>query len=223
MTTIFKLIVKSGDEINKTYLLDKNKNTIGRDPKSDIVIDDIEISRNHLEVLIQGEEVLFEDLNSTNGTFLNGKRLEKTAAVSDGDLISIGKNIVLEFIKEETIEDSQFQQNNKLKPSPIHTKEKEQPVENSPIDQTPIEQDLEEQIPFGNDILEQETDFEVDEPQKKHSSKLRKMPTWVLIIIIALAFLLIFCLIPLLVIEVTDQWCNLFAGFFNSMSPGVCP
>jgi len=46
---------------------------------------------------------------------------------------------------------------------------------------------------------------------------------WVVIILAALAFIVIFCVLPLIVVEVTDQWCNLFAGYFNSISPGVCP
>ena len=46
---------------------------------------------------------------------------------------------------------------------------------------------------------------------------------WVFILLAALAFIVIFCVIPLVVIEFTDQWCNMFAGIFNSISPGVCP
>jgi ABC-2 type transport system permease protein len=46
---------------------------------------------------------------------------------------------------------------------------------------------------------------------------------WVVILLAALAFIVIFCVLPLVVIDVTDQWCNLFAGFFNSISTGACP
>jgi ABC-2 type transport system permease protein len=46
---------------------------------------------------------------------------------------------------------------------------------------------------------------------------------WVVILLAALAFMVIFCVLPLIVIEVTDQWCNFFSGIFNSISPGVCP
>ena len=48
-------------------------------------------------------------------------------------------------------------------------------------------------------------------------------PTWVVILLAALAFIMIFCVIPLFIIDATDQWCNLFNGFFNSISQGVCP
>jgi hypothetical protein len=49
------------------------------------------------------------------------------------------------------------------------------------------------------------------------------LPTWALVLFIAIGFIILFCLIPFVVIEVTNQWCNLFSGFFNAISPGICP
>ena len=46
---------------------------------------------------------------------------------------------------------------------------------------------------------------------------------WVVTLLVALAFIVIFCVLPLIVIEVSDQWCSSFAGIFNSIRPGVCP
>jgi len=46
---------------------------------------------------------------------------------------------------------------------------------------------------------------------------------WVVILLAALAFMVVFCVLPLIVIEVADQWCSFFSGIFNSISPGVCP
>jgi len=100
MTSSIKLIVKTGDEINKSFDLIKDKNIVGRDPESDIVIDGIEISRNHLVITKKGETFQIEDLNSTNGTFLNGKKLKKLTDIKNGDLISLGENHVLEFVVE---------------------------------------------------------------------------------------------------------------------------
>ena len=62
---------------------------------------------------------------------------------------------------------------------------------------------------------EEETSSQKSEDQKK--------PGWVVILLAALAFMVVFCVLPLIVIEVTDQWCNFFAGIFDSISPGVCP
>jgi len=50
-----------------------------------------------------------------------------------------------------------------------------------------------------------------------------KKPTWFNVLLAALTFIVVFCVMPLIIIDLTDQWCNLFNGFFNSISPGVCP
>jgi len=201
MTSSIKLIVKTGDEINKSFDLIKDKNIVGRDPESDIVIDDIEISRNHLVITMEGETFQIEDLNSTNGTFLNGKKLKKLTDIKNGDLISLGENHVLEFAVEK-------------------------------IDEVPepsqLDQDEEETIKVEDSQKERAPKIKPDKNNRKKkilSQKAgdQKKPTWIVILLAALAFIVIFCVIPLIVIDATDQWCNLFAGFFNSMNPGVCP
>ena len=63
----------------------------------------------------------------------------------------------------------------------------------------------------------------VEEKITEVEKPLMEQVHWVVIILAALAFIVIFCVLPLIVVEVTDQWCNLFAGYFNSISPGVCP
>jgi len=212
MAESIKLIVKAGDEINKSFVLIKDKNIIGRDPKCDIVIDDIEISRNHLTITRIGNNFQIEDQNSTNGTFLNGKKLKQSTAIKDGDLISLGENHVLEFVHEKTDETPGL--------SPLG--ETDQPkVTRAEEKITKVEKPLKERA------NKKKPDKEITNNRKKKApsqkSEDQKKPTWVIILIAALAFIVIFCIIPLIIIEATNQWCNLFAGFFNSMSPGVCP
>ena len=209
MTSSVKLIVKTGDEINKSFDLIKDKNIIGRDPESNIVIDDIEISRSHLAITKEGETFQIEDLNSTNGTFLNGKKLEKLTVIKNGDLISLGENHVLEFVVEKIDEGTEL----------------------SKLDQAePLEVTKDEEKTTKGEDSQKERAFKIkpdkNNRKKKTSSQKaggQKKPTWVVILLAALTFVVIFCVIPLIVIDATDQWCNLFAGFFNSMNPGVCP
>jgi hypothetical protein len=52
--------------------------------------------------------------------------------------------------------------------------------------------------------------------------RITSLPPWIVVTIIALIFLIMLCLFPLLIIEVSNQWCNLFSGFFNAISPGIC-
>jgi hypothetical protein len=50
-----------------------------------------------------------------------------------------------------------------------------------------------------------------------------RLPPWLIVTVLSLLFLLLFCGLPLIVIDLTNNWCNLFSGFFNAIRPGICP
>ena len=64
--------------------------TIGRE-EADITIEDPEISRRHAEVRLAGVGIEIEDLGSTNGTFLNGSRIDSATALQPGDTLRVGQ------------------------------------------------------------------------------------------------------------------------------------
>jgi predicted component of type VI protein secretion system len=64
---------------------------IGRTPDNDVQIDSKYVSRHHCQLTIASEGTLLEDLNSTNGVFLKGKRLRRHL-LRDGDVIVVGKH-----------------------------------------------------------------------------------------------------------------------------------
>ena len=70
------------------------KATIGRLPDNTIVIDNPGISSHHACVFRAGEDFVIEDLQSTNGTFVNGARVER-AVLKTGDRLGVGK---VEFV-----------------------------------------------------------------------------------------------------------------------------
>ena len=70
--------------------LTKDKTTLGRRPYNDIVIDNLAVSGEHAVLQMTSGEVFLEDLNSTNGTYLNGKAVKKQQ-LQNGDSIEIGK------------------------------------------------------------------------------------------------------------------------------------
>lgn len=76
----------------KRYVIDKPVTLIGRS-KSEILLDDPEVSRRHAAIEIYGEKVVIKDLSSTNGTFLNGLGV-KMAFVKDGDMIQVGNTVL---------------------------------------------------------------------------------------------------------------------------------
>jgi len=72
------------------YLLGR-RTTIGRDPGNDVQVDAEFISRTHASVLAGPQQTFVEDLGSTNGTLLNGRRVSR-AQLNDGDILEIGKS-----------------------------------------------------------------------------------------------------------------------------------
>ncbi|MDO5036801.1 MAG: FHA domain-containing protein [Tissierellia bacterium] len=76
-------------KMKETYLL-TDEVTIGRAQKNTIVIQDSFVSKNHLRIFRKNDAYLLEDLNSANGTYLNGERVSQIQALSSGDRISVG-------------------------------------------------------------------------------------------------------------------------------------
>ena len=86
-------------KIEEAYALDRDL-SIGRGGDNDIVLVDPFLSKKHALFAVRDGKVLLEDLDSRNGTFLNGGRVEKNEGISltDGDKIKMG-NVEFLFIK----------------------------------------------------------------------------------------------------------------------------
>jgi len=84
-----KLIVEAGKTPEREYVLMRERTAIGRGPKNEVVIQDVSISRHHIaiEKLPAGFRLI--DLDSANGTFLNGRRI-KSGQLRHNDIIEIG-------------------------------------------------------------------------------------------------------------------------------------
>ena len=85
-----KLVVSLDGVVIKEVQITKDKTTLGRRPYNDIVIDNLAVSGEHAVLQMVGADVFIEDLNSTNGTYINGKAIKKQL-LSNGDVIEIGK------------------------------------------------------------------------------------------------------------------------------------
>jgi hypothetical protein len=93
----FRLVVRRGPQPNQIYELTKEVTTLGRDITNDIVINDREASRHHLRLVRSGGNVTIEDLGSTNGTFVNGKRVSGVTPLQNGDMVGLGETVTLGF------------------------------------------------------------------------------------------------------------------------------
>ena len=85
-----KMIVSIDGVVIKEVALTKDRTTLGRRPYNDIVIDNLAVSGEHAVLLLAGSEVHIEDLNSTNGTYVNGKPV-KRQLLQNSDSVEIGK------------------------------------------------------------------------------------------------------------------------------------
>ena len=85
-----KMIVSIDGVVIKEVQLTKERTSLGRRPYNDLVIDNLAVSGEHAAFLLEGDTALVEDLNSTNGTYVNGKAIRRQA-LAHGDLVEIGK------------------------------------------------------------------------------------------------------------------------------------
>lgn len=85
-----RMIVSIDSVVIKEVELTKERTTLGRRPYNDIVIDNLAVSGEHAVLLTVGDDVFIEDLNSTNGTYINGKAIKKQL-LAPNDVIEIGK------------------------------------------------------------------------------------------------------------------------------------
>ena len=84
------LVVKRGPNAGSRFLLDQDLTTAGRHPDSDIFLDDVTVSRRHVEFRRDGAGFAVYDVGSLNGTYVNRERID-SAALADGDEVQIGK------------------------------------------------------------------------------------------------------------------------------------
>ena len=95
---MLKIELKFKDSVLKTIVFDKEVITIGRHSDNDIHIDSLSVSSQHARIVKYHKKYIIEDLDSTNGTFLNKKRISKEK-LSDNDELTIGKHTLITSFK----------------------------------------------------------------------------------------------------------------------------
>lgn len=85
-----KLQVLSGSSAGQTYELKVETTTVGRVEDNAFQIADPSVSSHHCEILLKGSEVVIRDLNSTNGSFINGEKISE-AALKPGQTLRLGQ------------------------------------------------------------------------------------------------------------------------------------
>lgn len=100
------LIVISGPHVGRMYKVDREAMTLGRSPQVDIQLNDVGVSRQHVRVEARGEDVFVRDLDSANGTFINGTQVTGDYQLADGDKITLGTTTILKFTYHDKLDET---------------------------------------------------------------------------------------------------------------------
>jgi FHA domain-containing protein len=96
-----KLVVSLDNVVIKEFQITKERTTLGRRPYNDIVIDNLAVSGEHAVLTAAQSDVFIEDLNSTNGTYINGKAVKKQL-LAHNDTVEVGKYKIKFMVEDGT-------------------------------------------------------------------------------------------------------------------------
>jgi pSer/pThr/pTyr-binding forkhead associated (FHA) protein len=110
-----RLILSLDGQVMAEYNMNKERYTIGRLPDNDIRIDNPAVSGHHSLIINILNDSFLEDLNSTNGTYVNGKLIKKHA-LQHGDVITVGHH-QLRFVEDDDAQQDEFEKTMVIQPS----------------------------------------------------------------------------------------------------------
>jgi len=97
------LVVRSGEMTGVRFTLNNQLTRIGRNPESEILFDDITVSRSHAEISANEDGLIVRDLGSLNGTYVNRLIVEQSKLVH-GDELQVGKFHMILFSKADNLQ-----------------------------------------------------------------------------------------------------------------------
>jgi pSer/pThr/pTyr-binding forkhead associated (FHA) protein len=109
-----RLVLSLDNQVLAEYNMNKERYTIGRLPDNDIRIDNPAVSGHHSLIINILNDSFLEDLNSTNGTYVNGKLIKKHA-LQHGDVVTVGHH-QLRFVEDDEAQD-EFEKTMVIQPS----------------------------------------------------------------------------------------------------------
>jgi two-component system, cell cycle response regulator len=99
------LVVLVGQNVGETHRLARGESVVGRSAANAVHLVDDAISRKHVRIIRHEKEVLLEDLDSANGTFVNGEPVSR-CALKDGDKVRLGHTTVLKFTYQDKLDEA---------------------------------------------------------------------------------------------------------------------
>lgn len=87
------VFVRSESQAGQSYVI-KDALTLGRSPDADVLLDDPYASEFHLRLVSEDDRLTLHDLGSTNGTYLNGRRVTNPVVLRKSDSLQVGKTVI---------------------------------------------------------------------------------------------------------------------------------
>ncbi len=144
-----KVILSMDGLVLKEITLTRERTTIGRKPHNDVQIDNLAISGEHAVIVTILNDSFLEDLNSTNGTYVNGQPIKKHF-LQNNDVVELGK-YRLKYINEVAASNVAVEMEKTLKDHPEVEQKTAQMAANKAMGDTQVGMDLPEfdQVPRG--------------------------------------------------------------------------
>lgn len=215
MVNTYRLILVSGAGAGTEYPLEKTELQLGRDLSNDIVINDPEVSRHHAHLTLQENGYILEDLGSTNGTFIRGQRLAAPLVLRPGESITIGEKVNLKY-EVLSSDQSATVVVQRRGADEVHPQFVESQVPQTPLTPSFAIPPAPAVVPPPGGLV-QPSSPAYGKPKTKKKSKA------LTIILILLAIVVVFCLVPLIIVDATKSWCSIFGGILNMLfGAGTC-
>jgi pSer/pThr/pTyr-binding forkhead associated (FHA) protein len=141
------LILSLNSSVLGEFPLNEERITLGRKPENDIQVDNLAVSGQHAAIITILSDSFLEDLDSTNGTFVNG-RLVKKHALKNGDTISIGKH-ELKYVNDEASTEDNFEKTMVIRPGMAGHAAAAAKVHTAAASGKPFEAAVEGALPLG--------------------------------------------------------------------------
>ncbi len=207
MAAQYQLVMHAGPTPGKTFPLEGDVITIGREAGNTIVINDAEVSRKHSQLTLQGGKYVLTDIGSTNGTFVNGQRITGSHVLVPGEVISLGEQINLLFESLAQVDPNATMLSSSARiaaaPSPAPAP--------APAPQPVQSVGYAGRIPAGPEPG-------MAEPPAKGGSN-----RTLIIAVVVILVLLCCCVVGLFAYDYAELWCSPLTSWLVPMLGGVCP
>jgi predicted component of type VI protein secretion system len=204
------LILRYGKTNHPEYILTDRPITLGREAINDVVLGDPEISRRHARIFYQDGTYYLEDLGSTNGTFINGRRVHAPSPLQDEDMLEFGESIRLQFFRSGVMDQDQVT-------SPVIE------LEARPSDRPGPTRPLPGDPPPPPALPATDTDLLAlpEEPARKSNWRRTVFGCGCLVLVVA--FICVFTVFILDSQFPNVLYCGPLRGFFELIQPLTCP